>query len=45
MVGGHFDVESVAGKGTTITAQFSTGKTARGGKSLMESAETKLKSP
>ncbi|MGP8198519.1 MAG: sensor histidine kinase [Limisphaerales bacterium] len=31
MVGGRFDVESVAGKGTTIIAQFSTGKAARGG--------------
>ncbi len=30
MVGGHFGVESVQGKGTTITAQLSLGKAARG---------------
>ncbi|MFZ0825871.1 MAG: ATP-binding protein, partial [Verrucomicrobiia bacterium] len=31
MVGGRFDVESVQGKGTTITAQIPLGKAARGG--------------
>jgi signal transduction histidine kinase len=31
MVGGHFGVESVQGKGTTIIAQFPNGKAARGG--------------
>jgi signal transduction histidine kinase len=31
MVGGHFGVESVQGKGTTIIAQFSNGKAAGGG--------------
>ncbi|MGD0813103.1 MAG: sensor histidine kinase [Verrucomicrobiota bacterium] len=45
MVGGRFDVKSVAGKGTTIVAQFSTGKGGRGETSLMESVETQLKIP
>ncbi len=31
MVGGHFGVESVQGKGTTVIAQFPNGKAARGG--------------
>ena len=31
MVGGHFGVESVQGKGTTIIAQFPNGKLTRGG--------------
>ena len=39
MVGGHFGVESVQGKGTTIIAQFPNGKAARK-ESLMASAET-----
>ena len=41
MVGGHFGVESVQGKGTTVIAQFPNGKAARGGESLMASDETK----
>jgi signal transduction histidine kinase len=39
MVGGHFDVESVPGKGTTITAHILPGKAAAG-KLLMGSAGT-----
>jgi signal transduction histidine kinase len=31
MVGGHFDVESAPGKGTTITAQIPLHRAARGG--------------
>jgi signal transduction histidine kinase len=30
MVGGHFDVDSVPGEGTTIIARISPGKTAGG---------------
>ena len=41
MVGGHFSVESVQGKGTTVSAQLPNGK-ARGGESLIVSAETKF---
>jgi signal transduction histidine kinase len=40
MVGGHFDIESVAGKGTTITANIPSHKNG-GGESLMVPAETK----
>ena len=36
MVGGHFDVESAQGKGTTVIAQLPNGKTARGGGSADE---------
>ena len=39
MVGGHFDVESAPGKGTTVTAQIPLRKPR--GRALMESAETK----
>ena len=43
MVGGHFGVESVQGKGTTVIAQIPLGKSARGGgESLMVSAEAKI---
>jgi len=43
MVGGHFDVDSTLGKGTTITAQISLGQPPGGEEeSLMESAKTKL---
>jgi signal transduction histidine kinase len=35
MVGGHFDVDSVPGKGTTITARISPGKTA-GGRGIVD---------
>ncbi|MGO8763989.1 MAG: sensor histidine kinase [Limisphaerales bacterium] len=38
MVGGHFSIESTPGKGTTVTAQIPPGKPARGGESLMVSA-------
>jgi signal transduction histidine kinase len=31
MVGGHFDVESIPGKGTTITAQMPLGNLRGGG--------------
>jgi PAS domain S-box-containing protein len=41
MVGGHFSVESVQGKGTTVIAQLPNGK-ARGGESLIVSAETRF---
>ena len=41
MVGGHFSVESVQGKGTTFIAQLPNGK-ARGGESLIVSAETRF---
>ena len=42
MVGGHFGVESVQGKGTTVIAQIPLSKSARGGgESLTASAETK----
>ena len=41
MIGGHFDVESTPGKGTTVTAQIPLRRAARGGNPLMESAETK----
>jgi signal transduction histidine kinase len=41
MVGGHFDVESAPGKGTTITAQIPLRKLCGGVGSLMESVETK----
>jgi signal transduction histidine kinase len=40
MVGGHFGVESVQGKGTTVIAQFPNGKAAGGG--LMAPAEPKI---
>ncbi len=43
MVGGRFDVQSVPGNGTTITAQLRPGKGAGGGSSR-GAAETKLKS-
>jgi PAS domain S-box-containing protein len=41
MVGGHFGIESVQGKGTTIIAQLPNGKAARGGE-LMAPAESKI---
>ncbi len=42
MVGGHFGVESVQGKGTTVIAQLPIGKAARGGEEpLMASVDTK----
>jgi PAS domain S-box-containing protein len=41
MVGGHFDVESAPGKGTTITAQIRPGNGGARKESPMESAETK----
>jgi signal transduction histidine kinase len=43
MVGGNFGVESLAGQGTTITAQIPLGLIAPGGRgSLLKSAETKM---
>jgi len=39
MVGGHFEIESISGKGTTITAQIPPGNTAR--RLLVESVKTK----
>ena len=39
MIGGHFGVESIKGKGTTVTAQIPFGRVARG--ALREFAETK----
>jgi signal transduction histidine kinase len=45
MVGGHFDVESAAGKGTIIVAQVPFGKAAKkGGGKLMDPAEQELAS-
>jgi len=41
MVGGHFGIESVQGKGTTIIAQLPNGKTTRGRGSPIASAEPK----
>ncbi len=42
MVGGHFGIESVQGKGTTIIAQLPNGNAARGGGELMAPAESKI---
>jgi signal transduction histidine kinase len=42
MVGGHFGIESVQGKGTTIIAQLPNGKAARGGGEVMAPAESKI---
>jgi PAS domain S-box-containing protein len=42
MVGGHFSVESVQGKGTTVIAQLPNGKARGGGESLIVSAETRF---
>jgi signal transduction histidine kinase len=46
MVGGRFEVQSAPGQGTTVTAQFPTGKAAKrmGGRPLAELAETNLES-
>jgi hypothetical protein len=41
MVGGHFDVESAPGKGTTISAHIRPGNGSVGKESLMKFAETK----
>jgi two-component system, NarL family, sensor histidine kinase DegS len=41
MVGGHLEVESAPGKGTTITARICAGNGSAGKVSLMKSAETK----
>jgi signal transduction histidine kinase len=41
MVGGHFDVESAPGKGTTITARIPFGNGLPGKEPLIKSAETK----
>jgi len=40
MVGGHFEIESAPGQGTTITAQIFTGKS--GGGTPAHGPETKL---
>jgi signal transduction histidine kinase len=40
MIGGHLDIESAPGKGTTIIAQIPLGKL-RGGGALTQSVETK----
>ena len=47
MVGGHFDVQSAPGKGTTITARIPSGKAAKktGRGSLRASAVTELERP
>jgi len=44
MVSGSFEVESAPGHGTTITAKIPSGKAARVEESLVDSAETQLKS-